>query len=109
MTGWKFDIRFSPFNDRLSVYSLVRGERSGEGRAIKPAEIEPRDEGLIPEPWLDLQYEEGRDLLQGIVDACWTHGIQPSQLADNAAANDAQAKHLEDMRTITFHKLGIKS
>lgn len=45
------------------------------------------------------------DLVKAIVDEAWRANIRPTA---HLAENDAQMRHLEDMRKITFKKLGIE-
>lgn len=48
-------------------------------------------------------------LIQGIVDKAWDAGFRPAGYADVKNETAAISRHLEDFRSIAFHKLGIKS
>jgi hypothetical protein len=47
-------------------------------------------------------------LIQGIVNKAWDAGFRPAGFADVKNETDAIRAHRDDMRTIAFHKLGIK-
>jgi hypothetical protein len=52
---------------------------------------------------MTFPHQEGVQLLQAIMDAAYEFGIRPSRAQDERHLK----AHLEDMRTITMHKLGI--
>lgn len=47
-------------------------------------------------------------LIQGIVNKAWEAGFRPAGFADVKNETAAIRAHLDDVRTIAFHKLGIK-
>lgn len=49
------------------------------------------------------------ELIQGIVNKAWEAGFRPVGFADVKNETAAMQRHLDDVRTIAFHKLGIKS
>lgn len=57
-----------------------------------------------PDNGLKLPHNEGVQLLQSLMDAAYDFGIRPSRAQDESHLK----AHLEDMRTITMHKLGIR-
>lgn len=46
-------------------------------------------------------------LIQGIVNKAWDAGFRPAGYADVKNETTAIRAHLDDVRTIAFHKLGI--
>lgn len=48
------------------------------------------------------------ELIQGIVNKAWEAGFRPTGFADVKNETAALRDHLADVRTIAFHKLGIK-
>jgi hypothetical protein len=48
------------------------------------------------------------DLVQAIIDRAWEAGFRPAGFAEIKNETAAVREHLTDMRTIAFHKLGIK-
>lgn len=58
-------------------------------------------EGVPAQQWEFPQ----RDFMQAVFDGMWEQGFRPSSGKLETSATD---KHLEDMRKIVFHKLGIK-
>ena len=49
------------------------------------------------------------ELIQAIVDKAWEAGFRPSGFGDVKNETAAIREHLADMKSIAFHKLGIKS
>lgn len=60
--------------------------------------------GTIIEPAFLLGQEEA----QSMMDTLWDCGIRPSEGSGSAGAMAATQKHLDDMRSIAFKKLGIE-
>lgn len=56
------------------------------------------------EPMLRLTPEEAKGLMDGL----WNAGIRPSDEFGTTGHLAATQKHLQDMRTLVFHKEGIK-
>jgi hypothetical protein len=48
------------------------------------------------------------DLIQNIVNAAWERGFRPHGFSDVKNETTAIRSHLDDMRAIAFHKLGMK-
>jgi hypothetical protein len=44
---------------------------------------------------------------QSLIDALWAAGLRPTEGRQSEGVTHAQARHLEDMRTIAFGKLGM--
>jgi hypothetical protein len=66
-------------------------------------------------PFADGEYTEPRPLFeissegaQRLIDALWQCGLRPTQGKQSEGVTAAQARHLEDMRALTFAKLGIE-
>ena len=67
--------------------------------------FEHRDtEASVGEPTLQVTREEAVTLM----DALWRSGIRPHDARDISDLVAAKDKHLKDMRTITFNRLGIE-
>lgn len=58
--------------------------------------------------WSFTGRQERSGLLSEILDAFIEYGIKPKHKTLDEREKFAMEKHLEDMRTITFYKLGIK-
>ena len=56
------------------------------------------------EPFLEIEAQEAQQLM----DDLWDCGLRPSEGTGSAGAMAATQKHLEDMKTITFHALKIQ-
>ena len=50
---------------------------------------------------------EDRAFMQHLIDELWNLGIRPTNVRSGNDVIDAISSHLDDMRTISFHKLGI--
>ncbi len=46
-------------------------------------------------------------LIQAVMDRAWEAGFRPSGFTDVKNETTAIKNHLDDMRTVAFHKLGI--
>lgn len=78
-------------------------QRGGGGRAAKPidfVELQPGEE--IPTCFA-LEPEQA----QKLIDDLWDCGLRPSEGSGSAGALAATQRHLEDLRAIVMHKLGI--
>ena len=64
------------------------------------AEI-PNDQ--ITDPFIRLKPEDAQQLM----DELWRVGIRPSQEEGSTGQAAAMQKHLDDMRTLTFHALKV--
>lgn len=74
--------------------------------------FDPHSSGamLLPEQYSrPLNGPPMRELVQSIMDEAWSNGFRPSGYGDLKESTAAIRGHLSDMRTIAFHKLGIKS
>lgn len=81
----------------------VRRDSLGGHAMLVPLSFVEAVEGTVPSPCVS-----GPDcgpIIQAIVDEAWGKGIRPRAALLQTNATD---KHLEDMRAIAFHKLGIK-
>ena len=50
-----------------------------------------------------------RNNAQILMDDLWSAGLRPTEGSGSAGSLAATQKHLEDMRTIAFYKIGIKN
>ena len=87
----------STWNDRLEL--LIK-QGSSYGVSIV---MEERELGSYIEPTVMLSINDGQTLM----DDLWYAGLRPSEGTGSAGSLRATEKHLEDMRTIVFKKLGI--
>ncbi len=89
----------------VRVY-LLRDRRRLGGAAEQAtlAWVQAPAEGLTPDQSFSLEIEAAQTLM----DDLWNAGIRPTEGAGSAGAMLATQKHLADMRTLAFHKLGVK-
>lgn len=84
-------------------YAVRMAFRDGAALAVaKPVQYELVEPGVYAEPCLLLEPADATTLM----DELWRAGVRPSEIgtAGHLAATQA---HLQDMRAIAFHKLGI--
>ena len=60
--------------------------------------------GYVSDPTFRLGKEEAMDFLRSVMDQAWELGVRPTGYDNDLGATK---QHLEDMRSISFHKLGI--
>jgi hypothetical protein len=108
-TGWKVYLEDDPSRRTIDLYLTHLGP-SGESVA-RPVQIDMHsvEEGVRLEPTMTFYPHgyDGREILQAIVDAAAQKGIVAR--IDEAPANKIEAveRHLDDMRAIAGHKLGV--
>jgi hypothetical protein len=111
--GWKMEFMASKDIKTMSIYV-------GMCAYAKPTEFYPlgqvakalpiaiqvvkESEGALveSEPFLRLRYEEA----QGLMDELWSCGIRPTEVGSHGELG-AVKSHLEDMRKMVFHYMGL--
>jgi hypothetical protein len=92
--------------DRVALTILDKFE-NGSGVAyaepIQMRAVDPRDEHRAINPTCYLSMHAAQELM----DRLWECGLRPAEGTGSAGALAATQKHLEDMRGIAFHKLGM--
>jgi hypothetical protein len=92
-----------PWSNDVAVYlaSFEGGKRLlGTSVVMEAQEVE----GMFqPEPTFRMTPEEA----QMLANRLWDEGFRPHQ-ATKTGADAAQSRHLEDMRSLAFAKLGIE-
>lgn len=63
----------------------------------------PVQEGALVEPFMTLT----PDAAQQLMDELWQCGLRPSEGEGSAGQAAAMQRHLDDMRTLTFHALKV--
>jgi hypothetical protein len=76
----------------------------GTPAAARPVEFVEAKEG----DWVEPTFVLGRDEAQQLIDELWRTGMRPTEGAGSAGQLASTERHLEDMRRITFHKLGME-
>lgn len=99
------------FRDRVCV-NFYRLQRNINGqhetavvRPIKWEVLTPEEEAMNHDPSLQMTVEDAQQLM----DELWRCGLRPVEAMGSAGQAAATEKHLQDMRRIAFHKLGIDS
>ena len=93
--------------DGIRLYAIQKGDRD-RGRQkyhaqAKELEWVESKVGDSIQPFLRIEKPQAQKLM----DDLWDCGLRPSEGSGSAGAMKKTEKHLEDMRTIVFHKLGI--
>lgn len=87
----------------VSLYLRMKTEGLGECVA-QPVEFKHHSKGYPYDPAIRLRIQEAQQLM----DELWQCGLRPSEGTGSAGSLRATEKHLADMRTITFNRLGIE-
>ena len=85
---------------------LVQDQARGKVDVLAGFEWVTYEEGDQFDPGAGIRKAD--ELIQGIVNAAWDAGFRPAGFADVKNETAAIRVHLDDVRTIAFHKLGIK-
>jgi hypothetical protein len=87
---------------------LVRDEIPHGGKKVRVANgftFIDHDEG---DAWFAADgIPQGNEIAQAVLDAAWAEGMRPRGFGDIKNESAAVRAHLEDMRSIAFHKLGV--
>lgn len=86
---------------------LIRDAEPGKIELATGFNWEKHDEGALFVSSAGI--ERSDEFVQVILNEAWEHGMRPSGFADAKNETTAIRAHLEDMRQIAFHKLGMKS
>lgn len=97
----KIERDFQSDGHRLYIRRLANGVASYAQVTFHALEA-----GKVIPPSADMRAETTL-LVQAIVDAAWREGFRPAGYVDLSVESIAGNKHLEDMRTIAFHKMGV--
>jgi hypothetical protein len=86
-----------------SVALLVKETTRDGALRIGKLILEPANDNEHIEPTVRLD----RDDAQVLMDELWNCGLRPTEGSGSAGSLAATQRHLEDLRAIAFHKLGI--
>ena len=102
--GWRVYANKQPWAKHVGLWFVSHEPPSFRPALIVDYTVEYQEEGfsMPPEPTMRLH----DDVAQALVNQLWDMGIRPAQ-AQQGPDSGVQ-KHLEDMRVIAFHKLGIQ-
>lgn len=98
MSEMRVHARFEPWGDAISIYIA-----DGEALA-RNVTFEKHTPGEYASPTLRIDHHAA----QVLMDELWQCGIRPTQGKQSEGVTAAQARHLNDMRAIVSHKLGVK-
>ena len=87
--------------------SLTLCKDTPDGRLSALVDMTFRDD-FIEGDFIDPVRIEDPSLIQAIVDAAWSIGIKPQGFSGDGSELKATHRHLEDMRSIAFHKVGAE-
>lgn len=105
---WRIRFHRDGFTDSLSLL-IQRGDQY-----VAPFTLEQMPiAGYIDRPTLNESREAQADglgdvsgFLRAALNCAWELGMRPDGFEDTRESMAATKKHLEDMRAITFHKIG---
>ncbi len=97
MSEIRIRAQYEPWQDSLAIY-LFDGDALGRN-----VTFERRTEGEFANPTLRISHHAA----QVLIDELWQCGLRPTQGKQSEGVTAAQARHLNDMRAIVGHKLGI--
>jgi hypothetical protein len=90
--------------DDVAIFALVKDANGVILETGKPVEWQPylRGTASAPEPTMAISHQEAGAL----INALWDAGFRPRNVG-SAGELGATQRHLADMRTIAFSKIGI--
>ena len=104
-------IEESIFSGTFNIYLAIRNRYRNTLAIAQPITMEtqqsPDAAYLVREPTLQIAIED-KECLIDLMDDLWNMGIRPTNIRYKDDTLQATNRHLDDLRTIAFHKLGIK-
>lgn len=92
--------------DGIRLYAIQKSERGRQSYRAQAKMLEWQESkvGDAIQPFLRIEKSQA----QKFMDDLWDCGLRPSEGSGSAGAMKKTEEHLQDMRMIAFHKLGIK-
>lgn len=107
----KFTVHARPNFVRRDTEIVILAEGPGYEAIVTKLEFYKLELGQIPPfegGWIiDNGVGKQADFLQAMLDGAWEAGLRPTGYSNVSEAMRASDKHLQDMRAIAFHKLGV--
>ncbi len=109
-------IKFFAQNDAFLGQTKI-GIRIGDGvlrSVVEPISLRVEQHGMISPYFIDGNLgvvgedDFGGAFLRAALNCAWDMGLRPDGFNDTREAIAASSRHLDDMRAITFAKLGIE-
>lgn len=94
--------RISMGSNKIELYAYQTGD--GGGYVAEELSMKSHNACEFAPPFCTLTNAEA----QILIDDLWSAGLRPSEGSGSAGSLKATQGHLADMKTILFHKLGIK-
>lgn len=91
-----------PWNRCIELRAGVENE-NGTFAVAQPIVMANQEDGQLTEPFMRLKPEAAQELMNEL----WRLGIRPSQEEGSTGQAAAMQRHLDDMRTLTFHALKV--
>ncbi|WP_421849829.1 hypothetical protein [Oricola sp.] len=109
---WEFQFEPTIFGGDGNLYMGFQRE-DGRRELVKPFTLELQAEhGLVIDPTLKGGFYQSpggaTGFLQSALDEAWRIGLRPTGHDSSQTEFDALARHLEDMRAISFAKLRVE-
>jgi len=89
--------------DSIKLYAFEK--RGRDYSVARFLQLEPAPKNRPFDPFISID----RRTAQQLMDDFWDCGLRPSEGTGSAGAMAATQKHLQDMTTIAFHALKIRS
>jgi hypothetical protein len=101
-------IRVDTHQDFLTDQFMVRIAEFSRGQIMSvadPLTFSKVEQGSLVAPTIKVG---GREFLQACLEAAWEAGMRPVGYGDTKEQAKALNAHLQDMRSIAFHKIGAQ-
>ena len=88
-------------SDKIELYAFQKDSHTYS--TARKLELIQTERHVKLEPFIEIELHEAQILM----DDLWEAGVRPTEGSGSAGAMKAVQNHLEDMRKITFKKIGI--
>lgn len=105
----RIEAEHSLMHQKVRLFGMVKSDSLSSSvdsrRVFKPLEataLEKGDEGMPFEPFLELDLQEARHLLESL----WRAGVRSPEITSTLGEINATQNHLKDMQRLVFDKKG---
>ena len=103
--GYRLHVENSAFKHYAFNFFLLDHDDRGIEHGVRLVrEEDPLDLRIRVDPTFQLAPDDAQNLM----DDLWRAGLRPTEGRQSEGVTAAQNRHLEDMRKLTFSKLGVE-
>ncbi len=102
----KIQVAYSGNHQALQFFYIEIDPFTGKRKFAAPIEMVEHKVSEPIKPFFEVK-DGNEGILQGMFDGLWRMGIRPTDLGTIDSVLTAKDQHLDDLRKVAFHALGI--